>query len=204
MTARDAILQDVRAALARPWPAEHQAAGPAWPVRPDDAPRDPVAAFRARVESAGAFWHAARDRADAAAVIDALPLADGPIWVTLDGLPLRRGPVLRTPPPREAFDTLAAAVTGVSAAVVETGSLALFYGPGAGRLPSLVAPVHVAVVERAQLVPTLDDFLARVRPHLGPRSAAVLVTGPSRSADIEQVITVGVHGPKELHVVFID
>jgi L-lactate dehydrogenase complex protein LldG len=124
--------------------------------------------------------------------------------VTLDDLPLRRGPILRTPPSRDAFDGLAAAVTGVAAAIVETGSLALFYGPGAGRLSSLVVPVHVAVVERAQLLPTLDDFLARVRGHLGPRSAAVLVTGPSRSADIEQVITVGVHGPKELHVVFID
>ena len=204
MSAREAILGEVRAALARPWPAEHAAPGPAWPTRADDAPADPAAAFRAKVESVGAFWHDAKDRADAAAVIDALPLADGPIWVTLDGLPLRRGPVLRTAPARDAFDTLAAAVTGVTAAIVETGSLALFYGPGAGRLSSLVVPVHIAVVERAQLVPTLVDFLARVRGHLGPRSAAVLVTGPSRSADIEQVITVGVHGPKELHVVFID
>jgi len=204
VSAREAILADVRAALARPWPAEHAAPGPAWPTHADDLPADPAQAFRAKVESVGAFWHDARDRAGAAAVIDALPLADGPLWVTIDGLPLRRGPVLRTPPPRDAFDTLAAAVTGVTAAIVETGSLALFYGPGAGRLSSLVVPVHIAVVERAQLVPTLVDFLARVRGHLGPRSAAVLVTGPSRSADIEQVITVGVHGPKELHVVFID
>jgi L-lactate dehydrogenase complex protein LldG len=203
-SAREAILKGVRDALARPWPAEHHAPGPAWPTRADDAPADPADAFRAKVESVGGFWHRASDLADAAARIDALALADGPIWVTLDGLPLRRGPVLRTPPPRDAFDGLAAAVTGVSAAVVETGSLALFFGPGAGRLPSLVVPVHVAVVRREQLVPTLDDFLARVRGHLGPRSAAVLVTGPSRSADIEQVITVGVHGPKELHVVFID
>jgi L-lactate dehydrogenase complex protein LldG len=204
VSAREAILTDIRAALARPWPAEHAAPGPAWPTQADDAPADPAQAFRARVETVGAFWHDAKDRADAAAVIDALPLADGPVWVTLDDLPLRRGPVLRTPPPRDTFDMLAAAVTGVTAAVVETGSLALFYGPGAGRLSSLVVPVHVAVVERAQLLPTLDDFLSRVRGHLGPRSAAVLVTGPSRSADIEQVITVGVHGPKELHVVFID
>jgi L-lactate dehydrogenase complex protein LldG len=204
VSARDAILAGVRAALARPWPEAHAAPGPAWPAQASAAPADPAAAFRARVESVGASWHHAKDRADAAAVIDALPVPDGPLWVTLDDLPLRRGPVLRTPPPREAFDGLAAAVTGVAAAVVETGSLALFYGPGAGRLPSLVVPVHVAVVERAQLVPTLDELLERVRGHLGPRSGAVLVTGPSRSADIEQVITVGVHGPKELHVVFID
>jgi L-lactate dehydrogenase complex protein LldG len=204
VSAREAVLKDVRAALARPWPAEHPAPGPAWPACADEAPADPAAAFRAKVESAGGVWHDATDRAAAAAVIDELPLADGPVWVTLDDLPLRRGPVLRSPPPRDAFDTLAAAVTGVAAAVVETGSLALFHGPGAGRLSSLVVPVHVAVVERAQLVATLDDFLARVRGHLGPRSAAVLVTGPSRSADIEQVITVGVHGPKELHVVFVE
>ena len=204
MSARDAILDDVRAALARPWPAEHAAPGPAWPTRADGLSTDPARAFRSKVESVGAFWHDAADLTAAAAVVDALPLADGPLWVTLDGLPLRRGPVLRTPPPRDAFDSLAAAVTGVTAAVVETGSLALFYGPGAGRLSSLVVPVHVAIVRRAQLVPTLDEFLALVRGHLGPRSGAVLVTGPSRSADIEQVITVGVHGPRELHVVFID
>lgn len=204
MSARDAILDGVRAALARPWPAEHAAPGPAWPTHGAEAPADPAVAFRSKMESVGASWHDAADLAAAAAVIDALPLGDGPLWVTIEGLPLRRGPVLRTPPPRDAFDTLAAAVTGVTAAVVETGSLALFYGPGAGRLSSLVVPVHVAIVRRAQLVPTLDEFLARVRGHLGPRSAAVLVTGPSRSADIEQVITVGVHGPKELHVVFID
>ncbi len=204
MSARESILAGIRSALARPWPTEHPAPGPAWPTRAADPAADPAAEFRARVESVGAFWHDAKDRADAASVIDALPLGDGPVWVTLDALPLRRGPVLRTPPSRDAFDGLAAAVTGVAAASVETGSLALFYGPGAGRLSSLVVPVHVAVVERAQLLPTLDDFLARVRGHLGPRSAAVLVTGPSRSADIEQVITVGVHGPKELHVVFID
>lgn len=204
MSARDAILADVRAALARPWPPAHPAPGPAWPTDAAEPAADPAVAFRAKVESVGAFWHDAKDRADAASVIDALPLGDGPVWVTLDALPLRRGPILRTPPSRDAFDGLAAAVTGVAAAIVETGSLALFYGPGAGRLSSLVVPVHVAVVERAQLLPTLDDFLARVRGHLGPRSAAVLVTGPSRSADIEQVITVGVHGPKELHVVFID
>lgn len=203
MSARDAVLAGIRSALVRPWPAEHAAPGPRWPISTDPVPADPAEAFRAKVESVGGRWHAARDRADAAAVIDALPLADGPVWLTRDDLPLRRA-VVRTPPRRDAFDTLAAAVTGVQAAVVETGSLALFYGPGAGRLSSLVVPVHVAVVERAQLVPTLDELLARVGGHLGPRSGAVLVTGPSRSADIEQVITVGVHGPKELHVVFID
>lgn len=204
MSAREQVLADVRAALARPWPAAHAAPGPAWPVTREAAPEDPVAAFRAKVEAVGASWHAARDRAEAAAIVDALPLGDGPVWVTLDDLPLTRRTVLRGAPPRDAFDTLAAAVTGVAAGIVETGSLALFYGPGRGRLSSLVVPVHVAVVERAQLVPTLDDFLLRVRGHLGPQSGAVLVTGPSRSADIEQVITVGVHGPKELHVVFID
>lgn len=204
MTSREAILRDVRGALSRPWPSEHAAPGPAWPTDAAETPPDPAAAFRARVESVGAVGHDAADLAGAAAVVDGLSLPDGPLWVTLDDLPLRRGPVLRTAPARDGFDRLAAAVTGVAAAVVETGSLALFYGPGAGRLASLVVPVHVAVVRRAQLVPTLDDFLARIRGHLGPRSAAVLVTGPSRSADIEQVITVGVHGPRELHVVFID
>jgi L-lactate dehydrogenase complex protein LldG len=95
-------------------------------------------------------------------------------------------------------------VTGVDCAIAETGSLGVFFAPGAGRLASLVAPVHVAVVRRDQFVATLEAFLSRARSHLGPRSAAVLVTGPSRSADIEQVLTIGVHGTREVHVVVIE
>jgi L-lactate utilization protein LutC len=89
-----------------------------------------------------------------------------------------------------------AGVTLVDAAVAETGSLLLSTSPERRRLNSLVPPVHVALVDRAQVVASLDEGLSR----LSPRSS-VMVTGPSRTADVEGVIVMGVHGPKRLIVV---
>ena len=205
MNGREAILRDIRAALRRPSPPSHAQPGPAWPSSAAHAepPADLAAAFRHKLEAAGGVWHEAPDLAAAAAQIAAF-LPPGPVWVAMDDLPLERPGVLRAMPARDAFDSLVATVTGVDCALAETGSLGICFAPGAGRLASLIAPVHVAVVRRAQIVATLEHFFARVRTHLGPRSAAVLVTGPSRSADIEQVLTIGVHGTREVHVVVIE
>ena len=195
MSGRELILRDIRAALRRPSPREHLQPGPTWPSAAPAAPMDLAQAFRQRLEAA--------DLAGAARRIEAL-WPTGPIWVALDDLPLHGARVLRAMPTRDGFDALVATVSGVDCAIAETGSLGIFFAPGAGRLASLIAPVHVAVVRRDQIVARLEQFFARVRTHLGPRSAAVLVTGPSRSADIEQVLTIGVHGTREVHVVVIE
>lgn len=206
MSGREVILQRIREALRRPSPHPHSQPGPSWPSSPLVAPTDLAAAFRQKFEAAGGVWHEAADPAGAARQIESLGLPPGPIWVAMasEDLPLDGPNVLRAMPSRDVFDTLVATVTGVDCAIAETGSLGVFFQPGAGRLASLVAPVHVAIVRRDQLVSKLEHFLSRVQTHLGPRSAAVLVTGPSRSADIEQVLTVGVHGTREVHVIVIE
>ena len=90
-------------------------------------------------------------------------------------------------------------VTGCTAAIADTGTLLLTADRAHPRATSLLPRSHLAVVEPGELVATLGEALARI-PTPAP-SAVTLVTGPSRSADIEQILTLGVHGPARVHVV---
>jgi L-lactate dehydrogenase complex protein LldG len=97
-------------------------------------------------------------------------------------------------------------ITGVDYAIAETGTCVLLPRKGISRLVSLLPPVHVAIVERGQVLPGLDEFFALQRADalqgdLG--SYMTLITGPSRSADIEYTIVTGVHGPGEVHMLLL-
>ena len=97
-------------------------------------------------------------------------------------------------------------VTGVDYAIAETGTCVIIPRRGVSRLVSLLPPVHVAIVERGQVLPSLDElFTLRrddfVRGDFG--SYMNLITGPSRTADIEYTIVTGVHGPGEVHMVLV-
>jgi L-lactate dehydrogenase complex protein LldG len=102
------------------------------------------------------------------------------------------------------LDPIGVGLTGADAGLAETGSLVLASGPGRGRLASLLAPVHVAVLRRDRILYSLPDLFRR-RPDLAamPGSNLVCITGPSRTADIEQTLSRGVHGPREVHVVLV-
>ena len=102
---------------------------------------------------------------------------------------------------RDAVRTLDATVTGCLAAVAATGSIVT--GGAAGRGGALVAPLHVCVVERRRLVGGLADLM-RLIHRLGGGSMVALQTGPSRTADIEKSLIIGVHGPKRVHVILLD
>ena len=93
-----------------------------------------------------------------------------------------------------------AGLTGALAGAAETGTLALTGGPGRMLSASLLPQLHLAVLEERRILPTLAEVL--LLPALHQQAAAALVTGPSRTADIEMTLTIGVHGPKEL-VVFL-
>ena len=90
----------------------------------------------------------------------------------------------------------AAGVTLGDLAVAETASVLLSALPGRSRLNSLAPPTHVVLVRRVDIVASLDEALSRLAPQ-----TSVLVTGPSRTADVEGVMVMGVHGPKALWVV---
>jgi L-lactate dehydrogenase complex protein LldG len=86
-------------------------------------------------------------------------------------------------------------VTGVDAALPETGTLLLRSGPDKPRLVSLLPRVHVALIYPSALRPDLPQAFADVKAE----GYAVCITGPSRTADIELTVTIGVHGPKLLY-----
>ena len=97
-------------------------------------------------------------------------------------------------------------ITGVDYAIAETGTCVLIARSGVSRLVSLLPPVHIAVVRRGQVLPSLDELFALRRQDfidgaLG--SYMSLITGPSRSADIESTLVTGVHGPGEVHMVLV-
>jgi L-lactate dehydrogenase complex protein LldF len=106
-------------------------------------------------------------------------------------------PTLRQPDP-----SVRAGVTGALAGIAETGSLLLTSGAGETLKASLLPEIHVVVLKASRILPTLTDALAM--PEVGAVAAGVVITGPSRTADIEMTLTIGVHGPGELHVFLID
>lgn len=96
-----------------------------------------------------------------------------------------------------------AAVTGVSAAIAETGTIVCTSGPDQARGASLIPPVHIAVVSASQILPDLCDYLAQLVDGDDLPANTNLISGPSKTADIEGILITGVHGPGELHVVLI-
>ena len=121
---------------------------------------------------------------------------------------------VESPVERQALrDLIAAAdvgVTGVDLAIAETGSLVLLSGSGRPRSTSLLPPYHVAVFDRSALVESLAQvgvFLEAWhdgRPEAWRGGVINVITGPSRTADIELTLTRGVHGPKEVHAIFVE
>ena len=98
--------------------------------------------------------------------------------------------------------TVWAGVTGAFLGIAESGSLLLVGGEGRPLTASLLPDIHIAILRASDLVPDLAQALAR--PEIRPASAAVIITGPSRTGDIEMTLSIGVHGPKEVHVFLID
>ena len=100
------------------------------------------------------------------------------------------------------LDEVDAGVTGALGALADTGSLILG-SHGRSRLTWLLPPVHIALLEVDKIHPNLAAFLESGSPTVATNANLVFVTGPSRSGDIEQVLTRGVHGPGVVHVVLL-
>jgi len=103
----------------------------------------------------------------------------------------------------EAADA-ALGITAVDYALADSGTLCLLAARHQPRTASLLPPLHVAVLRRAQLIGGLDELFARLPVGSEMSSAVTLITGPSRTADIELTLVVGVHGPQEVHVILAD
>jgi L-lactate dehydrogenase complex protein LldG len=100
-------------------------------------------------------------------------------------------------------------ITGVDFALAETGSLIVTSETEGSQLASLAPPIHVALYRRSQLFGSLDEVLERLplaRQAGKPASgrSVVFITGTSRTADIEQILIQGVHGPREVHAILVE
>lgn len=109
-----------------------------------------------------------------------------------NGLIVHRGAVPELPD---------AVCSPASFGLADPGSIVFEASPQLPRSESLLPDVHVGVLEEHLLLPDLTALLARVGGEL-PSSLAI-VSGPSKSADIEQVLALGVHGPREQHVALV-
>ena len=98
------------------------------------------------------------------------------------------------------FNEIDATVTGAVGGIAETGTLILWPSPDEPRLMSLVPPLHIVVMDSAQLYGTFAEVMSDQDWARRMPTNALLISGPSKSADIEQVLAYGVHGPKDLIV----
>jgi L-lactate dehydrogenase complex protein LldG len=99
-------------------------------------------------------------------------------------------------------------LSGVDYAMADTGTLVLIAREGQARSISLLPPVHIAVMKPEHAISGLSDLIPLVRDETGDggrtlSSAITFITGPSRTADIELTLVVGVHGPQQLHVILL-
>jgi L-lactate dehydrogenase complex protein LldG len=99
--------------------------------------------------------------------------------------------------------TVAVGITSADYCLADTGTLVTIASRDEARLISLLPPVHIAVVDAARMLSGLDELLAIAPLPAEQSSSMVLITGPSRTADIEQTLVRGVHGPGEIHVVIL-
>jgi hypothetical protein len=94
-------------------------------------------------------------------------------------------------------------ITSADYALADTGSLVMIASPREARLVSLLPPAHIAVVPRDRILTGLDELFSILPNPADVTSSMVLITGPSRTADIEQILVRGVHGPGQITVVVV-
>ncbi len=216
-TTREQFLQRVREAVAE---GNRAGGSPALAERGSTgyqgAGDDPVARFAAEFAAAGGQTHVVADRAGAVRVILDLVrartirrvlLGGGDVLTALPLVePLRAlGVETITEADRDGFFQADLGLTGVDYLIAETGSAILASGPEQPRSLSLLPPVHIAVAERRQILPDLFDLFTTLEAKRAELPACVsIITGPSKTGDIELRLVTGVHGPGEIHVVLID
>lgn len=104
---------------------------------------------------------------------------------------------------RQACAVADVGITSADYALAETGTFVLFSSIEEARVISLLPPIYLAVISRHRILANLDELLGLVPVPTDRSSSMLLITGPSRTADIEQILVRGVHGPGEIHAVVV-
>jgi len=210
MSSREQILGRLRQRKERPFPASEPAQTHRAVVPPgDQSPVALLARFIEEAQKAGCVVHEAGSPEAAIAVILEIVGEDTAVsaWdlahIPLPGLAeaLDKANINRV----EQDAGIRVGLTGVAAALAATGSVVVVSGNGRARAASLLPPIHIAVVAAGQIMPDLESWwgtqqaagLDQIRQH----SNVVVITGPSRTADIAMQLVMGMHGPRKLHLV---
>ncbi len=216
---RDAFLAEVRAAMVRGDLPVAPEADPG-PLLPDLEDVDLLALFSERVAAVDGHVHTGAPLEALTRIVEIhgagpyLSWDAGQLPVAgaidhLEALGCRRvdGAVPGDPDGRRAhqggYVDLHLGLTGAEAAFAESGSLVVRSGPGRPRMASLVPLVHVAFLPADRLYRSQMHWMAAHGEGIADVANVVYVTGPSRTADIEQQLNLGVHGPREVHVVIV-
>ena len=209
--ARQAILSSIRSHLAASVPEENHENPPQNPLVLSKTPSDIslVDLFKERLEAVNGQAIIVNNDTDIANALtriitnlkaQRLAISDNPEVERMLHLTDLEIEELGVAPNSSDIFSFDVGVTTVQAAIAETGTLVLDSTQERHRLVSLVPPVHIAIVDASKIYETLGEALAFL--HKNEISPAVtFITGPSRTADIELTLTVGVHGPQELYVI---
>jgi L-lactate dehydrogenase complex protein LldG len=206
MTARDQVLSRVRSALGRTAGAPAHDP-PAVHLRPEVIPQDErLENFRIALEALGGKAAFVRTPVEARAHVESI-LQNRPAIASRASILKTCGisalPGVSAEFSREACATADVGITSADYALADTGTLVLLTESRESRTLSLLPPCHVAVIDQTQILGGLDELFTLVPLPAERSSAMVLITGPSRTGDIEMRLVRGVHGPGEIHVVII-
>ena len=208
---RDNILHKVRTALGR---SAGQAVADVPPVRlrvREAGMEDRIALMMARLEALAArtarvpTMDAAREFV-AAAVAGKTAVASNAPYLQdcgIAGLPGVRSGIRKVDELTEVCATVDIGITSADYALSDTGTLVMLASPAEARLVSLLPPAHLAVVPSDRILTGLDELFTILPDPAARTSSMVLITGPSRTADIEQILVRGVHGPGQVTVVIV-
>ena len=180
-------------------------AHPRGPVPPVED--DVVVRFRARAEAVQCTTEDVGDWADAPAAAARYLAAggfepSGVVWPLLAHLPWAAHGIRVEA--REARGADPVGITGCFAALAETGTLMMCSGPATPGSVSLLPETHIAIVPQSRIVKHMEEGYALARAEIGQLPRLVnFISGPSRTADIDQTIVVGVHGPYRVHLVLL-
>ena len=208
---RDNILHKVRTALGRSVGQPTPQLPPPRIVVPTISIDAKIASFCQRLDALAGKTHVASSAADACDYVRRI--VDGREAVASNALLLHECGVTALPSVRSGITdreelralcaTAAVGITSADYCLADTGTLVMISSREEARLISLLPPIHVAVVSRDRMLSGLDELLSAVPLPADQSSSMVLITGPSRTADIEQILVRGVHGPGEIQVVIV-
>jgi L-lactate dehydrogenase complex protein LldG len=226
MTEKEKILARIREALTVPCsppnsthdtppsPLDTQHSARAWLPLVGESFDSRSALFQKNSADLKSTFHLIKDRDELAKAL--LNLRDTEVWKKIGTHPgeltdqagrVLNLPICRTDQPYDVneLESCDAGITECDALIAQTGTILLTARSAGGRALSVLPPHHVVLARRDQLVPDLPEAFALLKKKYAPNypSFISLITGPSRTGDIERILVLGAHGPKKLTVFLV-